>query len=205
MKNIITALVFAFVANFASANPMVEALRAQDESRLCEAAPVSKETRLLRREATYVLETMGMSKDAVTVLIAECGGYATAATTLGTIVISPSLAELPRAERLFVLAHEIGHLANDDAKRWLALGDKLVLKDEAIAANDAMMATLSREVELGADAFAAAVLRKMGINAENAAHAFFKRMNLLDLPGTASHPAAQSRVTAIAEVAANKS
>jgi len=205
MKQLITALVIAFVANFASANPMVEAMRAEDERRLCEAAPVSQETRLLRREATYVLETMGMQKDAVTVLIADCEGYASAATTLNTIIVSPSLARLPRGERLFVLAHEIGHLANADVKRWLALGEKLGLTADSEASNSAMMSALSREVELNADAFAATVLRKMNINAESAAHSYFQRMKLLDLPGTTSHPAAQSRVSAIAVLASNNS
>jgi Zn-dependent protease with chaperone function len=203
MKQIIATLVFAFTANFAAANPMVNALKAEDESRLCPASEVSKETRLLRREAAYVLETMGMPKDSITVLVAKCGDYAVAATSLNTIVISPSLAELPRAERLFILAHEVGHLANGDVKRLLALGEELSVSAEALANVDKLMANLSRENETAADAFAAKFMHKVDLNAENAASAFFARMGLLQLPGTASHPAAQSRVAAIALASTN--
>jgi Zn-dependent protease with chaperone function len=198
MNKFIAALVFAFTANFAAANPMVAALKAEDESRLCPAAEVSKETRLLKREAAYVLETMGLPKDSITVLVATCGDYAVAATSLNTIIISPSLAELPRGERLFLLAHEVGHLANGDVKRLLALGDELAASAEALANVDKLMATLSRENETAADLFAAKFMQKVGVNAESAASAFFARMGLLQLPGTASHPAAQSRVAAIA-------
>lgn len=198
MKQFIAAIAIAFIANFAAANPMVAALKAEDESRLCPASDVSKETRLLKREANYVLETMGLPKDSITVLVAKCGDYAVAATSLNTIIISPSLADLTRGERLFLLAHEIGHLANGDVKRILALGEELAASAEALANVGTLMATLSRENETAADAFAAKFMRKVDLNAEHAASAFFARMGLLQLPGTASHPAAQTRVAAIA-------
>jgi Zn-dependent protease with chaperone function len=202
MKKIIVAVGIAILSSMASANPVVNGLQAEDASRVCPAAPPSPETRVLRRDVAGILEAAGMVKDAVKVLIGDCGGYASAATTMNTIVISPALAELPRSERLFVLAHEVGHLANNDVQQWTALGEQF----ESAAFSDAdvtnMMSSLSRKMEQDADAFSARALHKMEVNAENAATAFFSRMHLLKSAGTASHPAAQSRVVAIAATVA---
>lgn len=200
MKRIIFGIVISLLAQFVSANPILDGMRVEDQSRLCPAAEQSADTRLVRRDAAYVADTMGVATGSIKVLIADCGDVAVAAMTVNTIVISPSLATLTRGERLFLLAHEIGHLANNDAQRWSTLGDELVESHADTAAVDAKMSALSRELELGADAFAAQALRKMGLKPEDAAFAYFHRMHLLNLPGTASHPPAQYRVEAIAQL-----
>lgn len=200
MFKLVTALFFAFVTSFASANPLMDAMKLEDQRRLCAASEESKDTRTLRREVRFLAEAAGLPEGSFTLLIGECEGYASAATTLNTIIISPQLASVPRNERLFVLAHELAHLANSDVKRWTALGDTLA---EALPSGEKtteMMQALSRELELDADKWAAQALRKFNIEPGKAASAFWFRMGILDLPGTGSHPAAKARVAAMEAV-----
>jgi Zn-dependent peptidase ImmA (M78 family) len=42
----------------------------------------------------------------------------TAETLHGHIIANESLADLPEGERIFILAHEIGHVVSDHRHRW---------------------------------------------------------------------------------------
>lgn len=201
MKHFFSAVILAFFVQMVSASPLVEAMHAEDKTRVCRAAAPSEDTRLLTSEAAYMLSTMGVAADAISVLIADCGNFAVAALTLNTIVVPTGLAKFPRQERLFVLAHEIGHLVNKDANRWADFGDELVRAptDESTALRQ--LSVISQEVELRADAFAAVALLKVGINPHTAAIAFFQHMHVLDAPSNISHPAPKHRVELMAQLA----
>jgi len=188
---------FAITTVSASANPLVDLMKVEDQRRLCAASEESKDTRTLRREARYIAEAAGLPEGSYTLLIGECEGYASAATSINTIIVSPELASVPRNERLFVLAHEFAHLANSDIKRWADLGNTLVETAADSVKTTELMQALSRNLELDADKWAAQVLHKLDVNPGRAAAAFWLRMGLLDLPGTTSHPAAKTRVAAI--------
>ena len=128
---------------------------------------------------------------------------ATVAETLhGHIVVAnEALADLPEGERLFVLAHELGHVVQH---HWLQMG--LVYKHWIPGAvtpdqTDPVAGPLGREAsllahrqEFEADAWGLKLLRKMGRPADDAYSAF---MHLGMTQDTATHPATRKRVAAL--------
>ena len=199
MFKTIFTLFLVLATQLASAGTLMKSMRAEDQRRLCPAAEESVETRTLRREAAAILQAADLPANSITVLIGECEGFASAAVTLDTIVIHPSLARLPRNERWFLLAHEIGHLVNKDVEKWAALSESF---DATPGITDAQvvqaMNETSKTSELRADEWAGNILRKLGFNPATAAASFFERQGLMKLPGTTSHPAAKDRVQLLA-------
>lgn len=199
MKHIFT-LALVFFSQLASASPLLDAMRAQDKTRTCSPVVASPESQLLHTEAAEIMAAMNHPGASVSVLVADCGNFAVAAMTVNTIVIPTRVARFSRQERLFVLAHELGHVAQKDVQRWERLGEFFVdsnADDDTVAA---YINTLSQELELHADAYAAQVLNKLGIDAQVAAVAVFQRLEVLNAPGTPTHPAAKQRVAQLAQL-----
>jgi predicted Zn-dependent protease len=114
------------------------------------------------------------------------------------IVVNVSVAEMNEGERLFVLAHELGHVAQG---HWAAMG-KLFQKhipDEVVQEKtDAVARELGREAshlaheqEYAADAFAWRLLAQLGEPGE-AAFDVFRHMPMVN--DTATHPGTRKRV-----------
>lgn len=129
-------------------------------------------------------------------------GGALAETLRGDVVLaSESLADLPETERLFILAHELGHVS---LEHWSQVGlmfQKWVPGEVTQAHTDAVAALLGRDAsklahqqEFEADAFALRLLRELGI-ARDAVVAVFARAGLR--PDTVTHPGTRKRVGAL--------
>jgi Zn-dependent protease with chaperone function len=124
-------------------------------------------------------------------VIAEC--------LLGhTIVANESLAEQPEAVRLFLLAHEIGHVVLGHWKQFEQLYMKHIPGEVVQQRTDAIAGMLGREAsqlshaqELAADAFALQTLRAMGYDVDDVIGAFTQFGMQMD---TATHPGTRKRI-----------
>jgi Zn-dependent protease with chaperone function len=124
-------------------------------------------------------------------VIAEC--------VLGrTIVANESLAEVPEAVRLFLLAHEIGHAVLGHWQQFEQLYVKHIPGEVAQQHTDAIAGVLGREAsqlshmhELAADAFAMQTVRALGYDFEDVVGAFTQFGMQMD---TATHPGTRKRM-----------
>jgi Zn-dependent protease with chaperone function len=129
-------------------------------------------------------------------------GAVMAETLHGHIVVAnESLADLPEAERLFVLAHEIGHVQQ---RHWLQMG--LVYKrwipgEVTPEKTDPVAGSLGREAsglahrhEFEADAYALQTLQQLGLPVDAA----FSSLRLMGLQqDTATHPGTRKRLASL--------
>jgi predicted Zn-dependent protease len=124
-------------------------------------------------------------------VIAEC--------LLGhTIVANELLAEVPEAVRLFLLAHEIGHVVLGHWQQVEQLymkhipGEVVQQRTDAIAGLLGREASqLSHEQELAADEFAMRKLHSLGYDVDDVIGAFTQFGMQMD---TATHPGTRKRV-----------
>jgi Zn-dependent protease with chaperone function len=130
-------------------------------------------------------------------VIAEC--------LLGrTIVANESLAELPEAVRLFLLAHEIGHVVLGHWHQLEQLYTKHIPGEVVQQHTDSIAGVLGREAsqlshahELAADAFALQNLRLMGYDFDDVVGAFTQFGMQMD---TATHPGTRKRIAHLRQV-----
>jgi Zn-dependent protease with chaperone function len=129
-------------------------------------------------------------------------GGTLAETMHGHIVVAnQSLADLPEGQRLFILAHELGHVA---AAHWLQMGlvfTRWVPGRVSPETTDPVAEPLGREAsalayrqELEADAFAARLLSRIGLPGDDAVAALLLQGVLPDGP---THPSTRRRVAAV--------
>jgi Zn-dependent protease with chaperone function len=128
---------------------------------------------------------------------------ATIAETLhGHIVVAnEKLADLTEGERLFVLAHELGHVVNGHwlqmglvYRRWVP-GDVTPDKTEPVAGQLGREASqLAHQQEFEADTFALGMLRRFGRSSDEALSAF---MHLGMQQDTATHPGTRKRLASL--------
>jgi Zn-dependent protease with chaperone function len=129
-------------------------------------------------------------------------GAAIAETLAGhVVVVHADLADASEGERLFMLAHEIGHVA---LSHWSELGavyHKHIPGEVNQQATDAVATALGREAsqlvhghEFAADAYAWRAIRGMGFELDSAAAVFHMMPNMGDTP---THPASRKRLAAL--------
>lgn len=156
----------------------------------------SPEARVVRRSLDRLLARVTLP---VPVSLRVVRGPRVAECLLGrVIVVNESVAEMNEGERLFVLAHELGHVAQG---HWAAMG-KLFQKhipDEVVQEKtDAVARVLGREAshlaheqEYAADAFAWRLLAQLG-EPNEAAFDLFRHLPMVN--DTATHPGTRKRV-----------
>ena len=134
-------------------------------------------------------------------------GEAMAETLQGRVlVVDEGLAALPEGERLFVLAHELGHIA---LGHWSQLGQlyQRHIPDEVLRSRtDAVAALLGREAsalahthEFAADAYGLAALRRLGRGPEDVMGLFTRFGPSRDTP---THPGTRKRVAQLRAIEA---
>jgi Peptidase family M48 len=138
----------------------------------------------------------------LTVELRIISGGTYAETLHGNIVIAnESLADAPEGERLFILAHELGHVAaghwaqmNQLYKRWIpgAVTPELTNPVSGLLGRDA--SGLAHQHEYSADVFALRLLRDLGWPESNAFSAFLRQGMQHD---TATHPGTRKRVASL--------
>jgi len=115
-----------------------------------------------------------------------------------TIVANELLAEVPEAVRLFLLAHEIGHVVLGHWKQFEQLyvqyipGEVEQQHTDAVAGELGRAAShLSHEQELAADEFAMHTVRALGYRFEDVVGAFTQFGMQME---TATHPGTRTRI-----------
>jgi Zn-dependent protease with chaperone function len=131
-------------------------------------------------------------------VIAEC--------LLGhTIVANEQLAEMPEAVRLFLLAHEIGHVVLGHWQQFEQLYMKHIPGEVVQGHTDAIAGRLGYEAsqlshmqELAADAFAMQTMKALGYDFQDVVGAFTAFGMQMD---TATHPGTRKRIAHLRMVA----
>ena len=126
-------------------------------------------------------------------------GAALAETLQGrVVVVDDSLADLPEAERLFVLAHELGHVA---LGHWTTLGqlyqqhvpgEVMRQQTELVAGLLGQEASaLSHQHEFAADAYGLQALQRLGLGRTDVLSLFMRLGVQRDTP---THPSSRKRL-----------
>ena len=132
-------------------------------------------------------------------------GETLAEALLGRVVVAnESLADLSEGERVFILAHELGHVA---LGHWSQLGElykRYIPGAVTPATTDPVAGPLGRDAsnlshrhELDADAYSVHTLRAMGHSDEDAFSAF-KRLGLTR--DTPTHPGTRKRMASLRDL-----
>ena len=141
-------------------------------------------------------------KPEIEVDLVVIGGATTAETLHGHIIVAnESLADLPEGERIFILAHEIGHVVSDHWHQMGGLYRRWIPGEVTPAQTDPVAGSLGREAsglahrqEHEADAYALRALQQLGIAPEVAVSAFMRQGMQQD---TATHPGTRKRLAAL--------
>ena len=189
------------LAQPARAEDIVDVLRRSQQMRL-DAMPLAAEgprVETLRRSFEQVRRAL--PEDVVAELRVVSSG--TIAETLhGHVVVAhESLADLPEGARLFVLAHELGHVAGHHWQQMGAVYRHWIPGEVKPETTDPVAGALGREAsaashrqEYEADAYALRVLRSMGRAPQDAFSAFAQQGMLQD---TATHPGTRKRIASL--------
>ena len=115
------------------------------------------------------------------------------------IAVNAAVAQMPEGERLFILAHEIGHTVRGHWAQFGALykqhipGDVLPTTTDPVARLlGAQASELSHRQEFEADAFALRVLQRLGERADTPIVMF--QQHLPPVKTTATHPGTHQRI-----------
>lgn len=161
--------------------------------------PTGPRARVVRNSFETLARLLGLR---YTVELRVIEGEIVAETLQGRIVLAnESLADLSEGERLFILAHELGHVELRHWEQTQRLYQKwvpgVVTPDQtepvaALLGRDASGLAYGQEFE--ADAFALRALRALGGSAQDAVGAFMRMGANHD---TASHPGTGKRLAAL--------
>jgi hypothetical protein len=189
------------LATMARGEDIVDVLRRSQQQRLESLTPVAAGTRseTIQRSYERLREQLGPLPP---IELHVVRGPVMAETLHGhIIVINESVADLPEGERLFLIAHEIGHVVN---RHWMQLG--LVYRhwvpgEVTPHTTDPVAGPLGREAshtahrhELEADLFALRALEYIGVPTDAA----FSSLRLMGLQqDTATHPGTRKRLSSL--------
>lgn len=191
---------------------IIEVLNRSQQQRLdaMKRAPSGDRAQIVRTSFEKLRQTLKLEVEVDLIVIA---GPTTAETLHGhTIVANESLAELPEGERIFILAHELGHVANDHWRQMGGLYRRWIPGEVTPSQTDPVAGLLGRDAsglahrqEFEADAFGLQALRKLGFGPDVAISAFMRQGMQQD---TATHPGTRKRLAslraAITEVAGSQ-
>jgi predicted Zn-dependent protease len=161
-----------------------------------QAAPDDERVAVVRASFDRLCRAMQVT---VPVTLHVISGPVQAESMLGRVIAAnQALGELPEGERLFVLAHEMGHVALGHWDKLGTLFRKHIPGDVVQEHTDRVAPVLGREAsalmhanELEADAYALAALKRLGFDFDAAMATFLRHGVQHD---TATHPGTRKRV-----------
>ncbi|HSW03886.1 M48 family metalloprotease [Aquabacterium sp.] len=181
---------------------IVEVLARSQQQRLeasPEADPQAPASRTIRRTFDTLLRRAGPLPP---VELRVVSGAALAETLHGrVIVVNQSLADLTEGERLFILAHELGHVMLGHWPQMTGVYQAWVPGEVLRPQTDAVAPQLGREAsamahrhELEADTFGLRALRELGHSPRDAVSAFMAMGVRSD---SATHPGTRKRLASL--------
>ena len=192
----------ALVANGARGEDITQVLERSQDVRLERLSPApveSERAQKVRDSFDRLVHTLGLEGAAELRVVR---GDTVAETLRGRVVIAnESMGDWPEEGRLFVLAHELGHVA---LAHWAQMGvmyQKWVPGSVTADQTDPVAGRLGREAsglayqqEYEADAFAMRTLEGLGVQRDEVISAF---MHLGASKDTATHPGTHRRLAAL--------
>jgi len=192
----------ALASGAARGEDIVEVLERSQQVRLDSmppAPPDSQRVQKVHDSFELLARTLGLGR---TIELRVVRGDTLAETLHGRVVIAnEAMGDWPEEDRLFVLAHELGHVA---LAHWAQMGvmyQKWVPGMVTSQQTDAVAALLGREAsglayeqEYEADAFAFRTLETLGISRQDVLSVF---VHLGLRKDTATHPGTQKRLAAL--------
>lgn len=186
----------------AQPSPIAEVLLRSQALRLAALAPSdpdSPRVKTLQASFDKLLQAQPQPLP-VTLLVMRSGSLAQ--TMQGqTIVVQESIADMDERVRLFVLAHELGHVALRHWEQTARLYERWIPGEVRPETTDPVAAALGREAsaqaheqEFAADAYAARLLQGLGVQYADMLLAF---QSIGATWATATHPAAGRRLAAL--------
>lgn len=201
MRWLLATILGMTLATGARSEDIVDVLRRSQQQRLESLKPAADGPRAQRLRQDF--ETLRARLGSLPPIDFHVVAGAVMAETLhGHIVVAnESLADLPEAERLFVLAHEIGHVQQ---RHWLQMGlvyKRWIPAEVTPEKTDPVAGPLGREAsglahrhEFEADAYALQTLQLLGLPVDAA----FSSLRLMGLQqDTATHPGTRKRLASL--------
>ncbi len=195
------AILGAALAGQARGEDIVDVLRRSQQQRLdaMPRAPANDHAKVVRTSFEKLYQAL---KPEIEIDLVVIAGATTAETLQGHIIVAnESLADLPEGERIFILAHEIGHVVNGHWQQMGGLYRRWIPGDVTPSQTDPVAGALGRDAsglahrqEFEADAFALQALRRLGFAPEVAVSAFMRQGLQQD---TATHPGTRKRLAAL--------
>ena len=196
-------LVAGLCSNPAWAEGILDVLARSQQLRL-QAMPISAENGEARRTLEHDFRRLRavLAVDAPEVELRVVAGGTIAETIEGRVVVlHEALADWSPAERLFVLAHELGHVAQGHWAQLAGVYQRHIPGEVSPETTAPVAALLGREAsgathrhEFEADAYALAAVRRFGYEAQDVLPVF---MRLGAMGDTATHPGVRRRVAQI--------
>ena len=197
------AILGAALAGQARGEDIVDVLRRSQQQRLdaMPRAPANDRAKVVRSSFEKLCQALKPEMEIDLVVIA---GATTAETLHGHIIVAnESLADLPEGERIFILAHEIGHVVSDHWHQMGGLYRRWIPGEVTPSQTDPVAGSLGRDAsglahrqEFEADAFALQALqqardctRGRGLRLHAPGHAARHR----DAPGHSQTPGRAAR------------
>lgn len=201
MRKLQLAILLWLLAGSAHSEDIVDVLRRSQQQRLdaVHAAAESSRSETVRLSFERVRQAYALDQS-VELRVTQDGPLAE--TLQGhTIIANESLADMPEGERLFILAHEFGHVAGhhwtelcEVYKRWVP-GDVTPQTTDPVAGSLGRDASaMSHHHEHAADVAALDTLRRLGVDPQHAFDALLRQGMQHD---TATHPGTRKRIAAL--------
>lgn len=137
--------------------------------------------------------------DNVKFTVSDCDSFAFASTAneQNTVVLSKHVAAFPAEVRYFIIAHELGHLRNNDwdtiHKVVFDFSSSGIIASSQMSTFMALFKKASHQFEFAADKYAAQVLQNMGISPKYALETLFFKVG--DQPDSVTHPSSSVRLS----------
>lgn len=201
MRWVLLTFLGAALAQPAAAEDIVDVLRRSQQMRL-EAMPLAADGPRVQAIRRSFEQLRAALPDDVAAELRVVSAGTVAETLHGRVVVAhESLADLPEGARLFVLAHELGHIAQHHWQQMGAVYRHWIPGEVKPETTDPVAGALGREAsatshrqEYEADAYALQVLRRLGRSPQDAFAAFMQQGMLQD---TATHPGTRKRVASL--------
>jgi Zn-dependent protease with chaperone function len=201
MHKLQLAILFWLLAGPAHAEDIVDVLRRSQQQRLDAVHRAAESSRSATIHRSFERVRQAYALDRSVELRVNSDGPLAETLHGHTIIANESLSDMPEGERLFILAHEFGHVAGhhwtelcEVYKRWVP-GDVTPQTTDPVAGllgRDA--SAMSHRHEHAADVAALDTLGRLGVDPQHALGALLRQGMQHD---TATHPGTRKRVGAL--------
>lgn len=202
MRAILTALTICFAAPAWCGEDILDVLQRSQQMQLDalleqQVDPASVEAQRVQESFDKVQAVLRLPVDAKLIVVR---GPLLAVCLMGRVIAANvAIADLSEAERMFVLSHELGHIAHDHWGQLGALYKQHIPGEVVPATTDPVAGILGREAselshrhEYEADAFALRLLRRVGASDDTPVVLFTEHLPMVK--ATATHPGTHQRL-----------